>query len=476
MKILKKSKTIALPVKASFWFLVTSILQKSISFITVPIFTHLLTPEEFGMINVYLSWGNILTIFATLTLWGGVFNNGMLKYDENQDSFLSSLQGLSTFVTCILFLVFVLFEGKITEWTGLPMTLIILLFVQILFDPALNLWSAKQRFDFKYKKLVVTTIIISLANPLLGIVLVLNSNNGGVARIVSISVVQILVGSLFYIRNLKIGKTFFKKDIWRYALSFNLPLIPHFFSQTILNQADRIMIDRFLGADKAGIYSVAYSVGMILLFVVSSINSAFTPWVFKKMKDKTFKLIEDTSYSLLNILGALIILLICVAPEIIRIMAPPEYSEAVWAIPPIALSVYFIFLYSLFANIEFYYEKNKFIMVASVLVAIFNIILNWIFIPKYGYISAGYTTLVSYVLYSFSHFIFMQRIFSDKEPSSKIFTSRFLIINSVLMIVLSLMITLTYELTLIRYLFLLTVILFIVKMRKRIMKSIANLK
>ena len=67
---------------------------------------------------------------------------------------------------------------------------------------------------------------------------------------------------------------------------------------------------------------------------------------------------------------------IAFAPEVVRILAPNEYFEAIWVIPPLATSVFFIFLYTLFANIEFYYEENKFIMIASIIAAILNIILN----------------------------------------------------------------------------------------------------
>ncbi len=84
------------PVKAAMWFTICSFLQKGIQFITVPIFTRLLTKEQYGLYNVYNSWSQIVLIFASLNLFYGVFNNGMLKFETDRDRFVSSVQGAST--------------------------------------------------------------------------------------------------------------------------------------------------------------------------------------------------------------------------------------------------------------------------------------------------------------------------------------------------------------------------------------------
>jgi O-antigen/teichoic acid export membrane protein len=476
MKLFNKYNKLPLPAKASLWFILTSILQNGISFITVPFFTRLLSPEEFGLINVYQSWLSILTIFATLTLWGGVFNNGMVKYDKDRDVFLSSLQGLSTTLTISLFLVFLIFSDIISKLFKLPILLITLMFIQIMFTPSLNLWSAKQRFDYKYRKLVLITIIMSIANPILGIILVLISENGGIARIYSIVLIQISIGFILYIKNLKSGKKFFHKPYWKYAVTFNIPLIPHYLSQSILNQADRIMINNMVGTDKAGIYSVSYSVGMIFIFVVTSINSTFTPWTYKKLKEKSYEAIEKTSYFLLILLSALILLLISFAPEIIILMAPPEYSEAIWVVPPITLSIYFIFLYGLFANIEFYFEENRFIMLASVMAALLNIILNLLLIPIFGYLVAGYTTLISYIIYSFAHYIFMCKVLLKYNVKETIYKFNKIIVLGTVLIGSALLIMLTYELHIIRYFIIAMVVGIILFNRRTIIKKIELLK
>jgi O-antigen/teichoic acid export membrane protein len=104
--IKKKYNAIPAPVKASIWFTICNVLQKGISMITVPVFTRLLTTDQYGVYSVYQSWYSIITVFATLNLYYGVFNNGMIKYKDDRDRFTSSMQGLTTTITLALFVVY----------------------------------------------------------------------------------------------------------------------------------------------------------------------------------------------------------------------------------------------------------------------------------------------------------------------------------------------------------------------------------
>lgn len=75
-KLIQKYKTLPVQVRASAWFLICSFLQKGISMITTPIFTRLLTTQEYGEFNVFNSWLSIVTVFVTLNLYNGVFTRG----------------------------------------------------------------------------------------------------------------------------------------------------------------------------------------------------------------------------------------------------------------------------------------------------------------------------------------------------------------------------------------------------------------
>ena len=86
MNITSKYRSLSVQAKAALWFTICSFLQKGISFITVPIFTRLMSTEEYGTYTVYLSWLQILTILTSLYLFNGVYDNAMAKYEKQRDA------------------------------------------------------------------------------------------------------------------------------------------------------------------------------------------------------------------------------------------------------------------------------------------------------------------------------------------------------------------------------------------------------
>lgn len=444
--------------------------------VTVPIFTRLLTTEQYGVYSVYQSWYSIIGVFATLNLYYGVFNNGMIKYKGREDEFTSSIQGLTTAVTGLLFVVYLLGMGYWNETIGLSTLLILVMFLDLFTTPAYSFWAARQRFDYKYKSLVLVTLIIAIGSPLVGLAAVILSTHKAEARIISFVLIQVCIGIFFYSLNLYRGKRFFDKKYWLYALNFNLPLIPHYLSQSILNQSDRIMINSMIGADKAAIYSVAYSISTLMLLVTSAINSSFIPFTYKCISEKNFASLRKSANFLITLVGIGSIVIIAFGPEIIQLFAPPEYYDAIWIIPPVAVSIYFMFLYPIFGNIEFYFEANKFVMWASIAGAIVNIGLNLIFLKPLGYLSAGYTTLLCYILFAVGHYIFMKKVIRLNIPGEKVYDTRYIFIFSILLLVAMFLMVLVYQNLLIRYLVILVIASTAVIKRKEILTSIKDIK
>ena len=107
-----------------------------------------------------------------------------------------------------------------------------------------------------------------------------------------------LVIDTFRTRGLRISTKY-----WKYALNYNLPLVPHYLSQTVLNQSDRIMINSIVGSSAAGIYSLAYSASVILTIVNQSVLNSYNPWMYKKIRDKEYDSIGEVSVMLLSLIG-----------------------------------------------------------------------------------------------------------------------------------------------------------------------------
>jgi O-antigen/teichoic acid export membrane protein len=329
------------PVKAAFWFTLCNIIPRGISFFVVPVYVRLLTTEQYGMYAIYSSWYAIVSVFATLNLGAGVFNNGMIKYEASRDAYTAAMQGLSTVSTAALFAAYLACKDALGAWLGLPPLLMTLMFAQCLLSPALGYWSARQRFEFKYRGLVAVTIVLALVTPLCGILAVSHAERKGEAIILGTVGAQLACFVFFYAYNFARGKKFFDRDQWRFALRFNLPLIPHYLSGMALGQADRVMIDRMVGREAAGIYSLAYTLSLAMNIIISGVNASFVPWTYQKMRAGQYRDIGKMAERLAAFFAVIILFFTAIAPEVIGIIATSAYYEAIWIMPPVAASVFF---------------------------------------------------------------------------------------------------------------------------------------
>lgn len=465
--ILSKYKKINLGIKVSIWFAFCNFFQKGIAMLSVPIFTRLMSTEDYGMFSVYQSWYSILTIVVTLNLFAGVFNKGLVKFSKNRDEFTLSMQALSTATTVLFFIIYVVAIRFWTKVFGLSPIYIFSMFFEMLLVPAYYYWSARQRFEYKYKNLVIVTIIISVLSPLIGVIAVINSKNKAVARVVSYALVQGIIGMIFFIYNTHKGKKIQIKKYWKYALAFNIPLIPHYLSQIVLNQADRIMINNIVGSREAAIYSVAYNISSLMALITNAINSTFIPSMYNSLKTGNHKKIYNESKYVAIIAVIMSVGVMLFGPELIKIFAPADYYDARWIIPPVAMGAYLFVIFSIYVNIEFYFEKTRYVMYVSVIGAIINIILNYFFIRIYGYLAAGYTTLICYTIFLIGHYLLYKIINKKYLKNAEITNNKFFATITCLLFFVMFIILVLYKYIVLRYIIIaLIVIILLINARK----------
>ncbi len=466
-----KYRNLPVQAKASFWFLVCSFLQKGISILTTPVFTRLLSTGEYGQYNVFSSWMGIITIFVTLNLYAGVYTQGLVKFDKERKVFSSSLQGLTTIMVMGWTAVYLVFREFWNTLFSLSTVQMLAMLVMIWSSTAFSFWAASQRVQYRYKALVIITLIVSFAKPVISIVFILLATDKVTARILALVLTELIGYSGFYIIQMKSGKKFISKKFWKYAVLYNLPLVPHYLSQTVLNSADRIMIKNMVGSVEAGIYSLAYSVSMIMSLFNSALMQTISPWIYQKIRNRKIKAIASVAYLSLGIIAVVNLILIVLAPEVIAVFAPYEYHEAIWVIPPVAMSVYFMYSYDLFAKFAFYYEKTNFIMMASVCGAVFNVVLNYLFIKQFGYMAAGYTTLACYIIYAVGHYFFMNKVCNQFCDGEHPYNSKIIIGMTSVFCILGFVFSITYKFVLLRYA-IVFVILLIIFLRRDDVKRI----
>lgn len=463
IKLFHKYKAMNIQAKSAVWFVFCSFLQKGISFITVPLFTRLLSTAEYGTYTLYLSWLQVFTVLTSLYMYYGVLDNAMAKFENDRDRYISAMQGLTTITWFIVFALTLILYPFFKNTIGLPLIFICLMFIEMFFTPATNYWMGRQRFEYSYKSVVIVTLLDSLFNPLLGFAFIFILRDRSLSLILATVIIESVLGLILLLKQYKNGKCFFDKKYWTYGITLAIPMLGHYLSGIILNQGDRIMINQMVGKTAVALYGVAYSIGMLVQILVTGINSAITPWLYAQLKKKSFKDIQNVSTVLMLLIAAVAIILMMISPEAVMVFGSFKYQQAVYVVPPVAASVFFIFLYSLLSFPQFYFERTKFLMLASIGAAVLNVILNFIFIKPFGFVAAGYTTLICYILYALGHYLVSKRVLKQKMGNKDValINKKWTLLVSIVLILATLLVNCILPYTILRYgiiLILLTVI------------------
>ena len=172
----------------------------------------------------------------------------------------------------------------------------------------------------------------------------------------------------------------------------------------------------------------------------------FTPFMNEKIGNKDFKKIRKAIKPLLILIGAVCIGVSLLAPEIIGILGTEDYREGVYVVPATVAGVFMHIVYDMFSHISFFHKKSGKIMRATIIAAMSNVILNYLFIKQFGYIAASYTTLVSFLILAIMHY---QNVISIEKES--VFDIQFICICSAAVITLCLLSNFIYSYAVIRY-------------------------
>ncbi|MCD7954221.1 MAG: oligosaccharide flippase family protein [Lachnospiraceae bacterium] len=477
-KLLEQYRGLSKQVKVVFWFTFVGFLQRGVSLITTPIFTRVLSTEDYGLFSVFQAYYAVIVIVVTLYLHMGVINNAFVKSGKSQERVVSSFQSLSLISSGVWFVIAFIFREQLSTLMGLPVIAVVIMFVAFMFVEPYNTWVIYKRYQFDYVRPVITSVLISIFTPAISVIAVFTtSGNHGIARIVSYSVVNVIIpGAIFYCINYKKDRTFVDKDLWKYALSFNVPLLGHYLSETLLNQTDRIMINSFLGSSEAGIYSVAFSAASLFTIFSTALNTAFVPWTYQKLQEKEYRSIEKMGYIVLSFLAVILSVMVMFAPEVVAVLAGSRYTGAVYLIPTLSASVFFGYMYQLFSRVELYYEKKSYTVISTVTAAVVNIILNVWWIPKLGYTAAGYSTLVSHMLFCVMHYFFFRKVSRECMDLDMIYDFKNLLAISVAVLAIAFVMTLLYNYLLLRLIIVACIFVVAFLMRKKIVEIIKTLR
>ena len=421
MKISKAFKKIPIGARASIAFFISTLVTKGISYITTPIYTRLLSTTEYGQVSVFLTWVQVFGIIAMFCLSYGVFNNGMVDYPNERNDYSFSMLILSNIITLAFSGILLCVYPLVKEIIKMDMPLIIVMCVLFLFQPAYNFWRSRQRYEMKYKAVLFWSILSAVVSPLVAILLIVFNKSGSnlYARIFGAECPLIAIYIGFYVFLGAKNRWRVNVRYWKEALLFNLPLIPHYLSAYLLSSSDKIMISFLVDDSSAAFYSVAHAIASIAIIIWTSINASLVPYTYEKCKEEKLEDINKVTLPLITLFAVGCFVVILLAPEAVSIMATKDYTEAIYVIPPIVGGVFFQVQYYIYANIVYYYKKPKYVLIGSLTAVVLNIVLNYFCIKMWGYMAAGYTTIICYGLQATIDYFAMRKIVGKQVYNMK---------------------------------------------------------
>ena len=381
----KRRTFLRVPAKASVWYIASSALARSVSVVGTPIFTRLLSAGEYGIFPQYATFLSLFSVVATLEISGGAILRGIQKFEERREQFVSCAIGLIVVVWSVISTLILSFSAIFGDFTGLGIRLVFIMLIHILLNAIISIYTAEARFSYKYRSVAIANITVAVLTPLIAIFLILRFSLGGEGRIYASLFSAILVALPFLFIIFGRSQRVYDSDIWRFLLKFSLPLLPHYLSAAVIIRIGEVALSKIHGSEALAKYSVAMSVGLSLTVITNGLLSALSPWILRRVRlneiGRTRNLLLITTRGL----SIITLLILSIVPETIRIIAPPEYQECLFAVYPLALSVIPTFLSHAIISGEMYFERSGITSIPTVAAAVITVILTLLVSPFIDY-------------------------------------------------------------------------------------------
>lgn len=400
-----------------------------VSLISVPLFTKYLSPEEWGDYILILNGSELLTTVCIAWLSASIIRFYEEKINEHKEEELISttlvygliiLLVISSLIISITFF----FGNNISQSYGFSLVLIGLwLFLVYSINNLFGSLFKAQRKARKYSALVSWQNMSKLVFGLLFVGLL----NNGVKGLLIGTAIGFTSGVAFFgIRiithlNLKMISYSLIKKLFLYGF----PIVAGDVAFWFLRLSDRYILRLFRSAYEVGIYSVSYDLSdrslgaLISLLAISSWPLVVQTWE-RKGKAKTSEFLTQLMrFYLLLCVPATIAISILRKP-IMEIMADQQYFIGNSIIPLVVFSVFLFGFQRWFQLILALFKKTYLIMLSVVCGAILSIILNLVFVPKYGYIASAIINIFGYLIFTLLVIVFSRSLMVWRFPYSSL--------------------------------------------------------
>ena len=383
----------------AFFNVLGPLLLNGINFLTLPIFTRLLTTADFGRINLYTTWVQAAAVVIGLQTYGAIAPARVHIPEGEHKRFYSSILSLSLLSSAAFSALLLAFIGPVSRFLEFPKAVVVLILLHaagLYFVNFANMKYIHNKQASLHFLLSFSVTVLSLGIALLLTLNVFPEEDRWFGRLIGYAAPNFTIGAALAVVILLQGKTLYDKGYWSYALKISLPLILHNLSQIVLSQSDRVMLQKLTDETQVGIYSAIFTIAHILNIIYNALNNTWVPVYYDHLKADQLDDVRRRSRNYVFLFTCLAVGFILLSPEVTRLIVKEAYWEGIPLIPVMALSFYFIFLYSFPVNLEFYHKRTGVIAAGTISAAAVNIVCNALMIPKWGMMGAAAATLISY--------------------------------------------------------------------------------
>ena len=369
--------------------------SKLLVYFLMPLYTAILSTEQYGTADLITNAANLLIPFCCIGITHGVFRFSADNEEDNKTVLSSGVSVLLLSSAVFLLLSpFIAFIPSFEKYVWL----IAFYVVSSNFHTLIKEYI---RARGRMKLYAVQSILGTALTIAFNLLFLIPMELGVTGYVLSVAVADAL-GTVFLIVYAKIYKDFSFKAVsklkTREMLKYSLPMMPTTVIWWITNVSDRFMVSYMCGLAANGLYSAAYKIPTVIALVAGVFNEAWQISAISESKDR-----EEVSnffsevferYQAILFLGCSA--LIPFTPLATKILLNESYFEAWTFMPVLLIATVFSSLVTFIGTIYTVKKKTVMSLVTAAVGAGFNIVLNFLLIPKMGAQGAGIATAISY--------------------------------------------------------------------------------
>ena len=375
--------------------------------VLVSLHTYVLSTASYSentSFYVYAAFANVFLTYGMETAFFRFYN----KEKDNSKVFTTLLLSLTT-STIAFFLATHFYKEGIANWLNISVERLQILLSIILFDTlsvaAFVLYRIQGRaLKFALIKIIALTIFISLnffflwAVPKYNIDLPSWLQHPKVLYIFIANLVSSIAVFVLILPSYVKEKIQYDFSLLKRMLKYGLPIMISGVAFVINENLDKILLLDFLGKDIMGAYSGCYKLTVFLTLFIQAFRMGVEPFIFNQAKTTNAKESYAMVLKFFVIFASLGMLFVIAFLDIFKVLLikNENYWIAIQIVPIVLLANWCLGVYH---SLSVWYkltDRTHYGMCISILGASITIVLNYIFIPIYGFIAAAYTTLAAY--------------------------------------------------------------------------------